>query len=205
MFTDRIDAAQQLSKKLAAYRGCHGLVMAVPRGGVPIGAVVARELQLPLDIVLAKKIGHPMNKEYAIASVTPDGLVYNRQLSDVDPAYLREEGNRIIAELQRRYALYTGGAASAAVEGRIVLLVDDGIATGSTLIAAIRGLRLRKPAKIVLAVPVAPPAAAALFRDLADEYICLLEPAAFGGVGEFYEDFGEVSDEEVKAILHAAT
>lgn len=204
MFLDRTDAALKLCTLLQPYKNCNGVVMAVPRGGVPVGYAVARTLQLPLDIVLAKKIGHPLNREYAVGSVSLQGIEYNRHLSDVDPDYITAEGNSILAALKQKYAKFTGGRQPEKLSGKTILLVDDGIATGSTLIAAIKGIRKLQPAKIIVAVPVAPAGAARIFQEIADEYICFWEPEDFSGVGQFYEDFREVTDEDVISILNAA-
>ena len=201
MFIDRRDAAIQLSYALAKYKDCNGIVMAIPRGGVPLGYIIANTLHLPLELILAKKIGHPLNREYAIGSVTLTGITADPRVSDVDPAYIIEEGTRIQEEIKRRYTLFTGKTYSPNVKGKIIILVDDGIATGSTLMAAVIELRKKVPAKIVIAVPVAPPEAAERFKKIADDYICLLEPDHFEGIGQFYKDFGEVTDDDVMSIL----
>ncbi|MBK9400013.1 MAG: phosphoribosyltransferase [Bacteroidetes bacterium] len=201
MFIDRRDAAIQLSYALAKYKECNGIVMAIPRGGVPLGYTIANTLHLPLELILAKKIGHPMNREYAIGSVTLSGITTDPHFTDVDPEYIIEEGRRIQEEISRRYALFTGKTYSPNVKGKIIILVDDGIATGKTLMAAVCDLRKMNPSKIVIAVPVAPPEAAERFKKIADEYICLLEPDNFEGVGQFYNNFSEVTDDEVLSIL----
>jgi len=201
MFIDRKDAAIQLSHALAKYKDCNGIVMAIPRGGVPLGYIIANALHLPLELILAKKIGHPLNKEYAIGSVTLTDITVDPHISDVDQAYIIEEGARIQEEIKRRYTLFTGKMIPQNVNGKIIILVDDGIATGSTLKAAVIELRKKNPAKIVIAVPVAPPEATERFKKIADEYICLLTPHHFEGVGQFYNDFSEVTDEEVMSIL----
>lgn len=200
-FADRNDAALQLASALKHHAKSGTIVLAIPRGGVPVGVIVARELELPLDIILAKKIGHPANSEYAIGAVTLHGTHYDRHADDVDEMYIREETERLQKELVRRQELFTGGKSPVEVKGKIVILVDDGIATGSTLIAAIMGLRKSGVARIIVAVPVAPIQAGATFRKLADEYICLHESSSFSGVGQFYEDFSEVSDSEVMELL----
>ncbi|MBK7888937.1 MAG: phosphoribosyltransferase [Bacteroidetes bacterium] len=202
MFIDRRDAAVQLSKELVSYRDCNGIVIAIPRGGVPLGYIIAHALHLPLEIFLSKKIGHPMNREYAIGSVTLSGITTDPHFTDVDPEYIIEEGRRIQEEISRRYALFTGKTYSPNVKGKIIILVDDGIATGKTLMAAVCDLRKMNPLKIVIAIPVAPPEAAEKFKTIADEYICLLEPDNFEGVGQFYNNFSEVTDDEVLSILN---
>jgi len=204
-FADRDEAARQLALALKHHEKSGAIVLAIPRGGVPVGAIVARELQLPFDIILAKKIGHPSNSEYAIGAVTLHGIHYDRHAEDVDQMYIRNETKRLQRELLRRQELFTGGKAPAEVKGKDVILVDDGIATGSTLIAAIMGLRKSGVANIIVAVPVAPVQAGATFRKLADEYICLHESDSFSGVGQFYDDFSEVSDSEVTELLRKST
>ena len=203
-FANREEAAHKLASALKHHEKSGAVVLAVPRGGVPVGAIVARVLQLPLDIILAKKIGHPSNSEYAIGAVTLHGIHYERNVEDVDESYIREETQRLQKELARRQDLFTGGKAPVEVKGRTVILVDDGIATGSTLIAAIMGLRQSGAGRIVVAVPVAPIQAGATFRKLADEYVCLHESSSFSGVGQFYDDFSEVSDSEVSELLRQA-
>jgi predicted phosphoribosyltransferase len=203
LFADRKDAAIQLSKALIAYRGSNTLVMAVPRGGVPVGAVVARRLDLPLEIIMVKKLGHPANPEFAIGSVSLRGVRIDRASTDVSEDYIRQETGRIRKELERRQTLFCGSDTLYPVTDKTVILVDDGIATGSTLLAAIDDLREAGAARIVVAVPVAPPAAANVFQAACDEYIVLHEPRDFSGVGQFYANFGQVSDEEAASILKA--
>lgn len=203
LFADREDAAIQLSNELIAYRGSKAIVMAVPRGGVPVGAVVARRLELPLEVILVKKLGHPANPEYAIGSVSLRGVRIDRSSADVSEEYIRKETIRIRKELEHRQTLFCGTQTLIPIAGKTVILVDDGIATGSTLLAAIDDLREAGAGRIVVAVPVAPPAAARIFQAACDEYIVLHEPRNFSGVGQFYGDFGQVSDEEVASILQA--
>lgn len=203
-FTNRETAAQQLAARMMAYRGSDSIVVAIPRGGVPVGAVIARALALPLDIFLVKKIGHPMNSEYAIGAVTLEDVSVDREDGAVSPDYVEQEAARIRTELKRRYTLFTGKTTPPDYRGKTVLLVDDGIATGSTLLLAARSIRKAGAAKIVIAVPVAPPSAARMFRPHCEEYVCLYEPYNFEGVGQFYEEFPQVDDEAVLLLLQRA-
>lgn len=202
LFADREEAALLLSKRLVKYKGGDAIVLAVPRGGVPLGAVIARQLDLPLDVVLVKKLGHPRNPEYAIGSVSLRAVRIDRPSIDVTDDYVQKESYRIRQELERRKRVFMGGdKATYPIENKTVILVDDGIATGSTLLAAIGDVREAGAARIVVAVPVAPPSASEVCRNASDEYIVLHEPIDFNGVGQFYADFGQVSDEEVASIL----
>jgi len=201
LFVDREEAALLLSKRLTGYRGSDAVVFAVPRGGVPIGAVVARELDLPLEVVLVKKLGHPVNPEFAIGSVSLRNVRIERISPDISREFIRQETERLQQELKRRHQLFTSGRKLIPVKNRRIILVDDGIATGSTLLAAAADLRESGASEIVVAVPVAPPGAAGMFRKICDDYIVLYEPRDFGGVGQFYADFRQVTDEEVVDTL----
>jgi predicted phosphoribosyltransferase len=203
LFADRKDAALLLSKRLEKYRGSDALVLAVPRGGVPVGAIVAQQLGLPLDVMLVKKLGHPANPEYAIGSVSLLSVRIDRPSADVSEEYIRQESSRIRQELERRRRLFSGDEALHPVKDRTVILVDDGIATGSTLLAAVADLREGGVNKLIVAVPVAPPGASHIFKQVCDEYIVLHEPRSFSGVGQFYAEFGQVTDEEVATLLNS--
>lgn len=198
-FGNRSEAAYELADALRHYRYSNALVLAIPRGGVPIGAVIARELNLPLDIVLSKKIGHPNNPEYAIGSVSLHGLRLHR--SDVPIEYIMEEAARLRTLLRKRYTMYRGSRQPVDVRDRIVIIVDDGVATGSTILATIDALRENHPQRIVVAVPVAAPEALAAVKAKADETVCLLMPEHFYAVGQFYDEFPQVDDEEVIRLL----
>lgn len=205
MFHDRHDAALRLAGRLKDYRGRQdALVLAVPRGGVPIGGVLAAELRLKLDVVLAKKIGHPSNPEYAIGAVslteeTLDEDAVARQ--GVSARYLDAQIARIREALRVRSRLYRGDAPPEPAAGKTVILTDDGAATGRTLLAAVELLRREGAARVVVAVPVASRDAIALLRTRADEVVCLDAPADFLAIGEFYEDFSQVDDVEAIRIL----
>ncbi|MEY3417359.1 MAG: hypothetical protein RL060_1471 [Bacteroidota bacterium] len=203
MFTDRLDAAHQLAKKLDNYKDTDAVVLAIPRGGVPIGAVVARDLHLPLEILLAKKIGHPMNPEFAIGSVTLSGTVINPNLTGITEDYIVSETKKIQASLKAKYQLFMGDTAPLSLENKIVILVDDGIATGSTFQAGIASIKKHKPIKMVVAAPVASKDAVQLLKPLVDEIICVAIPALFYGVGQFYTNFSQVTDQEVISTLAA--
>lgn len=204
-FEDRRDAGRQLAERLEPYGQARPVVFAIPRGGVPVGAEVARRLNAELDVVVARKLGAPFHAELAIGAVTSDG---ERFLNDeiisqlgVDDAYLdqvtREQGD----EARRREQRFRGGRPPAAVEGRTVLLVDDGLATGATMRVAARSLRKRAPGRLVVAVPVGSQEACAALREDADDVICLAQPEPFYAIGLHYQSFEQVDDAEVIALL----
>ncbi len=206
-FKDRTDAGRRLAALLQEYRGREGVVLALPRGGVPVGLEVARALDMPLDLVIARKIGHPDNPEYAIAAVTENGeLAANpEEVERVDQDWYRRTVAAERQEAQRRHARYLGNRPAAAIAGRVAIVVDDGIATGLTVTAALMDVRRRKPSRLVLAVPVAPRETANRLSRLVDDFIAVGTPEYFmGAVGAYYSDFGQVTDEEVAAILAGA-
>lgn len=209
-FRDRADAGRRLAAALVAYADRKPLVLALPRGGVPVAAIVADRLQAPLDLVLVRKIGAPGQPEVALGAVV-DGahptIVRNEDIlaaTGTGTAEFDAIGRRELAEIERRRVRYLGKRAPLDVAGRVVILVDDGIATGATVRAALRATRARGPAKLVLAVPVAAPDALEALRSEADATVCLSTPEDFLGVGQFYEDFRQVSDEEVVDLLSRA-
>ena len=204
MFRDRWEAGKTLAAALAKYRGREdAVVLAVPRGGLPVGAVVARELGLPFDVMLTKKIGHPENPEVAVGAVALAGeeISPHAERLGVTDAYLSEEIKRLRSELRRRRELYTGTGEPRTVAGWSVLLIDDGAATGLTLKTAAGALKNAGAARVVVAVPVAPPGALAVLLSRADEVVCLDVRPDFHAVGQFYADFSEVSDDQAIAIL----
>lgn len=206
MFTDRIDAGLQLVEALSKYKGDDVVVIAIPRGGLPLGAVVAKALESPLDVALSKKIGHPHHKEYAIGAVSLE----NRVLSDVagiSHSYLEEETRRIREKLRKRQEQYYENRSPSSLNNKTVILVDDGVATGNTILVTAALVQQQKPAKTVVAIPVAPPSAVKLMEDAPDidEVVCLLQPQNFYSVGHFYERFDQVSDAEAIAILNTHT
>lgn len=200
MFTDRIQAGKLLAQKLKRYKDQSGVVLAVPRGGVPLGYVVAHELNLPLELLLTKKLGHPSNEEYAIGAVSlTDRYVSSRE--KVSQEYLEQETERVRARLREMKQKFIGKHIPESIEGKIVIVIDDGIATGLTLLSTIRMLRRQDPEKIVIAVPVSSREAIKKLSEQADEVVCLLVPDDFYGVGAFYENFDQVSDDEVLFFL----
>ena len=205
MFQDRKSAGRQLAEKLEPYKGTHAVVLALPRGGVVTGYEVSRTLGLPLDIVAVRKIGHPTNSEYAIGAVDEHGttLLNEAETKTVDQSWLKKETERQKAEAQRRSRTYRAGKKPAALGGKVVIIVDDGIATGLTMRLAVRSVKSQKPEKIVVAVPVAPTGSArALKSEGADEIVVLEPPEEFmGAVGAHYVVFEQVADEEVIKLM----
>ena len=200
MFADRIEAGLYLADKLKKYKNKPGVVLAVPRGGVPLGYIIARELNMPMEVILTKKIGHPTNPEYAIGAVSMTEKIIVPH-AGVSEEYIEKETEKIRKKLRENYVKFMGDKKPAELADKIVILVDDGIATGNTLISTISMLRKRNPAKIVVAVPVAPKSAVAKLSKMVDELVIPLIPEDFHGVGAFYEDFEQVSDEDVLGYL----
>jgi predicted phosphoribosyltransferase len=204
MFLDRTEAGKQLAEALSSYKGQPVVVYALPRGGVVLGVEVARALHAPLDLIIVRKIGHPLSPEYAIGAVTAEGdIVTNpEETSTLDPEWLGAESARQLKEAIRRRDLFLRGREPADVRNKIAILVDDGIATGLTTEAAIRQLRKRSPAQIVLAAPVAAPETTLKLRPLVDDMVFLLVPrGVFGAIGAFYENFEQVPDSDVVAMM----
>lgn len=207
-FRDREDAGTRLAERLTGWRGADVLVLGIPRGGVPVAAAVAHALGADLDVLVARKLGSPVSAELAIGAVTADG---NRFVNDamvrelgVSAAYLERVTKQELAEAARREQRFRGGAEPAPVAGRTVILVDDGLATGATMIAAARSARARKPARLVIAVPVGSSEACAVLQREADEVVCLATPDPFWAVGLYYRDFGQTEDAEVERLLREA-
>ena len=207
MYKDRIDAARQLLPKLEKYKGKKDtLILAIPRGALEMGAVLRDELKIPLDIVVTKKIGAPGNEEYAIGSVAPNGNVeINQEIIasyGIPPSYIQDEAQRLQHVIKRRYEDYRGGDPNPPdLKGKVVIVVDDGIATGFTTLAAIKYIRTQKPKKIILATPVAATDSYDKLEEEVDEMICPEVRSDFYAVGQFYEVFNQVSDEEAKKLL----
>jgi putative phosphoribosyl transferase len=203
IFEYREQAGAILAEKLKKY-GKTCLVLAIPRGGVVVGAEIAKKLSCPLDVIITRKIGAPGNPELAIGATTSKGgLVLDRELIDkleITQNYLHAEHKNQLAEARRREKAYTKGKTLEMI-GKTAILVDDGIATGSTMEAAIRAVREELPAKVVVAVPVAPPQTAERLRNLVDDFVVISTPDPFWAIGEFYKSFPQVSDEEVIRIL----
>ncbi len=201
MYYDRIDAGLILANKLMEYKNVPGVVLAVPRGGVPIAYYVAVQLGYDLDLLLTKKIGHPRNSEYAIGAVSLHDR-YIVQHEGVSHEYIEQETLRIRETLKEMYVKFMGDKEPSSIEDKTVIIVDDGIATGNTLLSTIRMLKKGNPSKIVVAVPVASRHAVDKLAGLVDEIVCPLIPDSFYGVGTFYKNFDQVSDEEVMMYLN---
>lgn len=202
MFANRYDAGLQLAHLLRHYKNRDGVVLAVPRGGVEVGYMVAKELGLPLEIVLSKKIGHPAHPEFAIGAVSLEGRVVTER-PDVSEEYIEEETERLRRLLRERYKMYYGDRKPVSLEDKIVIVVDDGIATGNTLLSTVELVRHHRPRRVVVAIPVAPPDSLRKLRDAdgVDEVVCALSPRDFYAVGQYYENFDQVEDAEVKRLL----
>ncbi|KAA9040609.1 phosphoribosyltransferase [Ginsengibacter hankyongi] len=200
MFRDRIEAGLLLAAKLRKYKNDPGIVLAVPRGGVPVAYEVAHELGFPIEVVLTKKIGHPMNKEYAIGAASLSGY-FVLPHENVSDQYIENEVKNIQARLKEMYKLFMGDKEPEDLQGKTVIIIDDGIATGNTLLGTVNLLRKSKPAKIVIGVPVASRNAVQKLSKEVDEIVAVLIPEEFHGVGAFYENFEQVSDKEVMFYL----
>jgi len=208
-FRDRSEAGRRLASKLRDYAGrADVVVLALPRGGVPVAAEVANTLDAPLDVFVVRKVGVPWHEELAMGAIASGGVrLVNRELiqaygisdNEVDRAMQREQ-----MELERREKLYRGGRPFPDLRNKTVILVDDGLATGSTMRVAVEALRKEGPARIVVAVPVAAPETCDAFRDVADEIVCAITPEPFYAVGLWYDDFEQTTDEEVHELLARA-
>lgn len=203
-FADRTDAALQLAESLAAYRGTHPLILAIPRGAVPMGAELARLLEGDLDVVLVHKLSAPWEPEYALGAIAESGWYFISDPTVADERTLELEKARRLADLRERRALYSPGRPPADPRGRVAIIVDDGLATGATMRAALHAVREQGPRRLICAVPVAAPGSLARIRADADEVVCLAAPPLFRAVGQFYRDFRQVEDDEVIACLAAA-
>jgi len=204
-FSDRVDAGRQLAGLLEGRVGPDAIVLALPRGGVPVAAEVARHLQLPLDVLLVRKLGVPGHEELAMGAIASGGVrVFNEDLLlrlAIEPEQVTRVEQAEQRELKRREQAYRGDRPFPVLKDREILLVDDGLATGASMRAAIEALRQFQPARILVAVPVAPPETVADLESEADEVISQLTPAAFYGVGYWYDDFTQTTDDEVTALL----
>jgi len=206
LFQDRRRAGGMLAEMLDHYRDKHPLILAVPRGGVIVADPLWKQLGGELDLIITRKIGAPYQPELAIGAVSGDGFIMlNEQLIsrlNVDRDYIKKTAEKEQAEIQRRLKDYRGNRPMPKIDDRLVILVDDGVATGYTLLAALRSLQERKPLRLVLAVPVGPPDTFSVLDREVDELAYVQAPAHFAAVGQFYREFNQVSDNEVKAVLH---
>ena len=204
LFKNREEAGVLLAEKLAKYRGQGTLILALPRGGVVLGAEIAKALDAELDLVIAKKIGHPFDPEYAVCAIAEGGEAYcnEEEKKQLDPAWLEEATVRARAEIARRRKRYLGNRPMSVVKGRTVIIVDDGIATGLTMFAAIEEVRKFQPLKLIAAIPVTPGDTARKLEKIVDELNSLkVDEAYLGYVGAYYDDFTQVEDDEVVALL----
>ena len=206
MFTDRRDAGRRLAEKLKHYKSCKGvLVLALPRGGAVTGLEIARAIGAPLDVLIVRKIGFPGQLELAIGAVSETGaVVLNQRIisyGGVSKKYIEDEISAQKKEIDRRMRLYRGGRQLEKVEEKTIIIVDDGVATGATMKAAIATLKEEKIERLIVAIPVSPLETADELRAMADEFVCLYTPSDFMAVGNYYQDFTQVTDEEVAEIL----
>ena len=209
-FADRSGAGRRLAGKLLHLKDRRPVVLALPRGGVAVGFEIAQTLGAPLDIVLVQKIGVPWQPELALGAVTdganPESFIDGELAATlrIPETYIRDETARRLAEIERRRESYCAGRAVVEIAGCVAIVVDDGVATGSTMRVALQAVRRRAPAQLVLAVPVAPPDTLAALRESVDETVCLETPAGLGAIGYYYRDFHQLSDDEVTDLLARA-
>jgi putative phosphoribosyl transferase len=204
IFSNREQAARLLAEKLAAYKGRNPLILAIPRGAVPMAKRIAEALGGEFDVVLVRKLGAPGNPEFAIGAIDETGWAYlgpYAAMAGADSGYIERIKAQELATIRKRRAQYSPLHPPIDPQGRIVIVIDDGLATGSTMLAALHALRSRAPQKLVCAVPVAPPDTLEKVGEKSDEVVCLHAPENFQAVGQFYADFGQVEDEEVIALL----
>jgi len=206
-FSNRTEAGRELAKALAFYKEQHPVILALPRGGAPVAAEIAAALEAPLDLVLVRKIGVPFQPELAMGAVI-DGqeplVVRNEQvirMAEINESEFDAIRDRELEEIERRRKLYLGNRPHPELKGQTVIIVDDGIATGATIRVALRAIRMRKPRKLILAVPVAPTQSLDELRTEADEIVCLEDYEDFGAIGLYYSDFRQISDAEVIKLL----
>jgi predicted phosphoribosyltransferase len=206
VFYDRDEAAQMLAERLAEYKGKNPLILAIPRGAVPMAKIIAEKLEGDFDVVLVRKLRAPYQSELAIGSIDESGWTYIADYAasaGADSAYIEAEKKIQLDTISKRRAQYTPVRPPVNPAGRIVVVIDDGLATGATMISALHGLRNRTPAKLICAVPVSPPNTLIKISEFADEVICIESPSDFQAVGQFYINFPQVEDDEVIEILQS--
>lgn len=201
IYTNRQDASLKLISLLDKFKNDKCVILAIPRGGVPIGYYIARKFHFPMDLLLTKKIGHPLNKEVAIGAVSLENEIID-DYPYISKGYIDDQILEIRGALKKRYEKFVDNRTPVNVKNKTVIIVDDGIATGNTLLAAIKMIRGKSPKKIVVAVPIAPTDSAQKIGDNVDEFICPLITDDFIGVGGYYMDFSQVSDEEVVQFMN---
>lgn len=206
LFKDREQAGRQLAEKLQKYKGKDTLILAIPRGGLVIGFALAKALGAPLDIIVTKKIGYPGDPEYAIGAVGPNkAVIVNEDAAkDVPKEYIDEQVKEISAAINEKYRKYKGKVEIPNLKDKIVILTDDGVATGSTIKVSIELIKQQQPKKIVVAIPVGPPETIHEIAQQVDEIICLEQPTTFFAIGAFYDNFPQVEDEEAITYLKEA-
>lgn len=200
MFKDRIEAGSLIAAQLSVYKSDNGIVLAIPKGGVPLGYIVAKELGFPMEIVLTKKIGHPNNKEYAIGAASLNDYFIIPHY-DVSEEYIEKELKIVREKLQRMHDTFIIDHKVGSLAGKTVIIVDDGMATGNTVLSSINLIKKQSPTKIIVAVLVASASAFQLVANVADDVIVLMTPPNFSGVGVYYENFNDVSEQEVLLYL----
>jgi len=206
MFHDRKQAATMLAEQLEDYKGRHPLILAIPRGAVPMAKIIADKLEGEFDVVLVRKLRAPDYPELAIGSIDESGWTYiadHAASVGADSEYIEAERQQQLATIRQRRTQYTPVRPPIDPAERIVIVIDDGLATGATMISALHGLRSRKPARLICAIPVSPPETLRKIHSLADQVVCLFSPDNFRAVGQFYVDFPQVEDEEVIKVLQS--
>ena len=206
IFRDREDAGKKLAHALLSYKGQEIVVYALPRGGVVLGAEIARELDAPLDLIVVRKIGHPSSPEYAIAAIAEDGhtAMNPDEVDSIDKQWFDERSQMEQQEARRRRELYTRGRSPVSATDKIAIIVDDGLATGLTMFAAVQEVRHARPQKVVVAVPVAPPNTVEQLKEIVDDVVALHITEALGAIGAFYMLFEQVTDDEVIELMKRA-
>lgn len=200
IFADRLDAGEKLANLLEKHRGEDAVVIGLPRGGVVVAKQIAKRLNLPLQLVVVRKIGHPLNPEFAIAAISESGEIASEPSisGTTDPKWFEEESGRQLNEAKRRREKYWGNRPSINLKDKVAIIVDDGLATGLTMLAAISEVKKQQPKKIVVAVPISPLDTARKIKEEVDEFVAVSIPSLFlGAVGAYYEYFPQISDEEV--------